>query len=133
VDLASDGVHEIASRSRGTPRIANRLLRRVRDFALVHSERADISAVRGALELYDVDERGLDRLDRAVMETLLTRFAGGPVGLGTLSMSVGEEPETVESVVEPFLVRAGLIARTPRGRIATAEAWRHFGMAQPSS
>ncbi|MGO3885774.1 MAG: Holliday junction branch migration DNA helicase RuvB [Mycetocola sp.] len=131
VDISADGVYEIASRSRGTPRIANRLLRRVRDYALVHSGVADVEAVKAALELYEVDPRGLDRLDRAVMETLLRRFSGGPVGLGTLSMSVGEEAETVESVVEPFLVRAGLIARTPRGRVATRDAWDHFDLVPP--
>ncbi|WP_127793578.1 Holliday junction branch migration DNA helicase RuvB [Agromyces sp. LHK192] len=120
---------EIAGRCRGTPRIANRLLRRVRDYVLVHGGRADVEAVRAALDLYDVDALGLDRLDRAVMQTLLTRFGGGPVGLNTLAVSVGEEAETIEAVVEPFLVRIGLVVRTPRGRVATPEAWRHFGLA----
>ncbi|MET0989239.1 MAG: Holliday junction branch migration DNA helicase RuvB [Glaciihabitans sp.] len=119
---------EIAGRCRGTPRIANRLLRRVRDYALVHNSDAGLSAVHAALELYDVDPLGLDRLDRAVMQILLTRFDGGPVGLNTLAVSVGEESETIESVVEPFLVRIGLITRTPRGRVATREAWTHFGL-----
>lgn len=119
---------EIARRSRGTPRIANRLLRRVRDFALVKGTDADAKAVGDALELYDVDELGLDRLDRAVMRVVLERFDGGPVGLGTLSVSVGEEAETIESVVEPFLVRTGLLARTPRGRVATPAAFQHFGV-----
>jgi Holliday junction DNA helicase RuvB len=119
---------EIAGRCRGTPRIANRLLRRVRDYVLVHGTDADVDAVRAALDLYDVDELGLDRLDRAVMEIILTRFEGGPVGLNTLAVSVGEEAETIESVVEPFLVRIGLITRTPRGRMATPRAWRHFGI-----
>jgi Holliday junction DNA helicase RuvB len=128
VHLTSEGSGEIASRSRGTPRIANRLLRRVRDFALVHGGRADLSAVHAALELYDVDPLGLDRLDRAVMQIILTRFGGGPVGLNTLAVSVGEEAETIEAVVEPFLVRIGLITRTPRGRVATTAAWRHFGL-----
>ena len=128
--LAIDGeaIAEIAGRCRGTPRIANRLLRRVRDYALVHGGRADVTAVRAALELYDVDPLGLDRLDRAVMMTILTRFGGGPVGLNTLAVSVGEEAETIEAVVEPFLVRIGLITRTPRGRVATPSAWRHFGL-----
>lgn len=128
--LPIDGtaIAEIAGRCRGTPRIANRLLRRVRDYALVHGGGADVGAVRAALELYDVDPLGLDRLDRAVMLTILTRFGGGPVGLNTLAVSVGEEAETIEAVVEPFLVRIGLITRTPRGRVATHEAWRHFGM-----
>ncbi|MFC4244566.1 Holliday junction branch migration DNA helicase RuvB [Gryllotalpicola reticulitermitis] len=132
LDIDRESLAEIAGRSRGTPRIANRLLRRVRDYALVHTGRADLGAVRAALELYDVDALGLDRLDRAVMQTILTRFDGGPVGLSTLAVSVGEEAETIESVVEPFLVRIGLISRTPRGRVATPDAWRHFGMA-PSS
>jgi Holliday junction DNA helicase RuvB len=118
---------EIAGRSRGTPRIANRLLRRVRDYSLVH-DAAGLVAVHAALELYDVDDLGLDRLDRAVMDIILTRFNGGPVGLNTLAVSVGEEAETIESVVEPFLVRIGLVTRTPRGRVATKAAWRHFGL-----
>ncbi len=127
LDIATDALHEIAGRSRGTPRIANRLLRRVRDYALVHGGAADTAAVRDALELYDVDEQGLDRLDRAVLDAIVERFDGGPVGLSTLAVSVGEEAETIEAVVEPFLVRSGLIARTPRGRVATAQAWRHLG------
>jgi Holliday junction DNA helicase RuvB len=126
-------VAEIAGRCRGTPRIANRLLRRVRDYALVHGSDADVATVRSALELYDVDPLGLDRLDRAVMQAILTRFDGGPVGLNTLAVSVGEEAETIESVVEPFLVRIGLISRTPRGRIATPAAWRHFGVVPGAS
>jgi Holliday junction DNA helicase RuvB len=128
LDISSSAIAEIAGRCRGTPRIANRLLRRVRDFALVHGTGADLDAVRGALDLYDVDPLGLDRLDRAVMDILLTRFDGGPVGLGTLAVSVGEEAETIESVVEPFLVRIGLLTRTPRGRVATPLAFRHFGI-----
>ncbi|MCM6760914.1 Holliday junction branch migration DNA helicase RuvB [Rathayibacter sp. ZW T2_19] len=128
LDIDTEAIAEIAGRCRGTPRIANRLLRRVRDFALVHGGRADIAAVRAALDLYDVDPLGLDRLDRAVMEIVLTRFDGGPVGLNTLAVSVGEESETVEAVVEPFLVRIGLLTRTPRGRVATPAAWRHFGL-----
>nr|WP_221625386.1 Holliday junction branch migration DNA helicase RuvB [Homoserinimonas aerilata] len=125
--IDSGSLAEIAGRSRGTPRIANRLLRRVRDYSLVH--RSDgLEAVNAALKLYDVDERGLDRLDRAVLMTVLQRFDGGPVGLGTLAASVGEEAETIESVVEPFLVRVGLITRTPRGRVATRSAWEHFGL-----
>jgi Holliday junction DNA helicase RuvB len=122
---------EIAGRCRGTPRIANRLLRRVRDYALVHGQEADIDAVRAALDLYDVDALGLDRLDRAVLHAILERFDGGPVGLNTLAVSVGEESETIESVVEPFLVRIGLLSRTPRGRVATPSAWRHFGISHP--
>jgi holliday junction DNA helicase RuvB len=127
LDMDRASLAEIAGRSRGTPRIANRLLRRVRDFALVHGG-SSLDAVHAALELYDVDEFGLDRLDRAVMQIVLTRFDGGPVGLNTLAVSVGEEPETIESVVEPFLVRIGLLTRTPRGRVATRAAWAHFGL-----
>ncbi len=126
-----DALAEIAGRSRGTPRIANRLLRRVRDYALVHPTSSGMEAVHSALDLYDVDQLGLDRLDRAVMQILLERFDGGPVGLNTLAVSVGEESETIESVVEPFLVRIGLITRTPRGRVATRQAWQHFGLSSP--
>jgi len=126
-----EALSEIAGRSRGTPRIANRLLRRVRDYALVHPSSSGLHAVHSALELYDVDALGLDRLDRAVMQILLERFDGGPVGLNTLAVSVGEESETIESVVEPFLVRIGLITRTPRGRVATRQAWKHFGLRSP--
>ena len=128
LDIDRAALAEIAGRCRGTPRIANRLLRRVRDYALVHGTGATLDAVHAALELYDVDELGLDRLDRAVMQTVLTRFDGGPVGLNTLAVSVGEESDTIESVVEPFLVRIGLLTRTPRGRVATREAWKHFGL-----
>jgi Holliday junction DNA helicase RuvB len=133
LSIDREAIAEIAGRCRGTPRIANRLLRRVRDYALVHGGDADLTAVHAALELYDVDEIGLDRLDRAVMNIVLTRFAGGPVGLNTLAVSVGEEPETIESVVEPFLVRIGFLTRTPRGRVATAAAWRHFGLSNPQA
>jgi len=131
--IEREAIAEIAGRCRGTPRIANRLLRRVRDYALVHGGDADLAAVHAALELYDVDEIGLDRLDREVMNIVLTRFGGGPVGLNTLAVSVGEEPETIESVVEPFLVRIGFLTRTPRGRVATAAAWRHFGLSNPQA
>ncbi len=128
VEIDVESLLEIASRSRGTPRIANRLLRRVRDYALVAGGGATLSAVQSALELYDVDALGLDRLDRAVMQIVLERFDGGPVGLNTLAVSVGEESETIEAVVEPFLVRIGLLTRTPRGRVATKAAWSHFGI-----
>lgn len=127
LDVGREALAEIAGRCRGTPRIANRLLRRVRDYTLVH-EVDGLHAVQAALELYDVDELGLDRLDRAVLSAILDRFDGGPVGLGTLAVSVGEEAETIESVVEPFLVRVGLLMRTPRGRVATKRAWRHLGV-----
>jgi len=131
LDIDRRSLAEIAGRSRGTPRIANRLLRRVRDYALVNGE-SGLDAVNAALTLYDVDELGLDRLDRAVMNIIFSRFDGGPVGLGTLAVSVGEEPETIESVVEPFLVRIGLLTRTPRGRVATRAAWKHFGLERDS-
>jgi holliday junction DNA helicase RuvB len=131
-DLREDGAHEIAKRSRGTPRIANRLLRRVRDYAEVRAQGVITREVAAAaLDLYEVDAEGLDRLDRAVLEALLRKFGGGPVGLSTLAVAVGEEPETVEVVAEPFLVRQGLLARTPRGRVATALAWKHFGLTPP--
>jgi Holliday junction DNA helicase RuvB len=120
---------EIASRSRGTPRIANRLLRRVRDFALVAGEdTVTVSISKAALALYEVDEMGLDRLDREILKVLTTRFEGKPVGLSTLAVAVGEEQDTIEAVVEPYLVRMGLIARTPRGRQATEAAYRHLGI-----
>ncbi|MBT2229705.1 Holliday junction branch migration DNA helicase RuvB [Nonomuraea sp. NEAU-A123] len=132
VRLPAEGAHEIARRSRGTPRIANRLLRRVRDFADVRADGViDRDIASAALNLYEVDAEGLDRLDRAVLGVLLRKFGGGPVGLSTLAVAVGEEPETVEVVAEPFLVRQGLLARTPRGRVATAAAWHHLGMTPP--
>jgi Holliday junction DNA helicase RuvB len=132
VQLKSDGAAEIAGRSRGTPRIANRLLRRVRDYAEVRGDGTINRAVAAAaLEVYEVDALGLDRLDRAVLETLVKRFGGGPVGLSTVAIAVGEEPETVEEVAEPFLFRAGFIVRTPRGRVATAAGWRHLGLVPP--
>ena len=132
VALRGDGAEEIARRSRGTPRIANRLLRRVRDYAEVRADGVVTrDLARAALELYEVDEEGLDRLDRAVLGALVIRFGGGPVGLSTLAVAVGEEAETVEVVAEPFLVRSGLMARTPRGRVATAAAWQHLGLIPP--
>ena len=132
VTLRSDGADEIAGRSRGTPRVANRLLRRVRDFAEVRANGVvDGDVARAALTVYEVDDIGLDRLDRAVLDALCRRFSGGPVGLGTLAVAVGEERETVEEVAEPFLVHAGLLARTPRGRVATPGAWHHLGLVVP--
>jgi Holliday junction DNA helicase RuvB len=134
VDLRDDGATEIAGRSRGTPRIANRLLRRVRDYAEVRADGVVTEDIaRAALAVYDVDDLGLDRLDRAVLDALVRRFGGGPVGVGTLAVAVGEEVETVEEVAEPFLVRAGLLARTPRGRLATPAAWQHLGLAAPAA
>ena len=130
VEATGPGADEIAGRSRGTPRIANRLLRRVRDFAEVRADGVvDESVARQALELYEVDQLGLDR---AVLDVLCRRFGGGPVGLGTRAVAVGEERETVEEVAEPFLVRSGLLVRTPRGRLATPVAWSHLGLTPPS-
>lgn len=132
VGIDPDAAVEIASRSRGTPRIANRLLRRVRDYAEVHADgHIDFSSAQAALVVFDVDEMGLDRLDRAVLDALINGHGGGPVGVSTLAVAVGEEPSTVEEVCEPYLVRAGMVARTGRGRIATAAAWRHLGLEPP--
>ncbi|MEO7422783.1 MAG: Holliday junction branch migration DNA helicase RuvB [Ornithinibacter sp.] len=132
VEADEPGIAEIAGRSRGTPRIANRLLRRVRDWAQVHGAgHVDRHAAREALALFDVDEAGLDRLDRAVLEALCRRFGGGPVGLSTLAVAVGEESDTVETVAEPYLVREGYLVRTPRGRAASPLAWRHLGLEPP--
>jgi Holliday junction DNA helicase RuvB len=126
-------IEQIASRSRGTPRIANRLLRRVRDYAQVKGSNVlSLDHANAALEMYEVDAAGLDRLDRSVLTALIERFAGGPVGLSTLAIAVGEETETVESVAEPFLVRNGFMARTPRGRVATALGWTHLGKIAPA-
>jgi Holliday junction DNA helicase RuvB len=132
VDISKDSITELGKRSRGTPRIANRLLRRVRDYAQVHGDGSiNLEITNSALKMYEVDEIGLDRLDKAILRVLIEQFNGGPVGLGTLAMAVGEERETVESVAEPFLVRSGFIARSPRGRTATAAAWRHLGKKAP--
>ncbi|MBV7363726.1 Holliday junction branch migration DNA helicase RuvB [Actinomycetaceae bacterium TAE3-ERU4] len=132
-DIATSATTELARRSRGTPRIANRLLRRVCDYAQVHGNGSvNLSSAREALTLFEVDPQGLDRLDRMVIEGICQRFAGGPVGVSTLAMSIGEEPETVETVAEPYLVREGFIIRTPRGRQATVKAWNHLGLTPPS-
>ena len=132
IKISNEATAEIAGRSRGTPRIANRLLRRVRDFALVNKVgQIDLKTTQAALEMYEVDLLGLDRLDRAVLEALVIRFNGGPVGLSTLAIAVGEEIETVESVAEPFLVRIGLMARTARGRVATPAGFSHLGHKPP--
>ncbi|PTR27770.1 Holliday junction DNA helicase subunit RuvB [Rhodococcus sp. OK519] len=132
IELGEDASAEIAGRSRGTPRIANRLLRRVRDYAEVRADGVVTKEVaQAALAVYDVDVLGLDRLDRAVLGALVRSFGGGPVGVSTLAVAVGEEPSTVEEVCEPFLVRAGMIARTPRGRVATAAAWAQLGLIPP--
>ncbi|OKL49969.1 Holliday junction branch migration DNA helicase RuvB [Boudabousia marimammalium] len=132
-DLEPAAALELARRSRGTPRIANRLLRRVSDYAQVHGNGViSLASAHAALELFEVDPYGLDRLDRMVLEGIIHRFNGGPVGLSTLAMSIGEEPETVETVSEPYLVREGFLSRTPRGRIATASAWKHLGLSMPA-
>lgn len=134
IEVLDDAGHEVASRSRGTPRIANRLLRRVRDYAQVRAGGVVTrDLARAALELFEVDESGLDRLDRAVLDALCRRFGGGPVGVSTLAVAVGEERETVEEVAEPFLVRSGLLARTPRGRVATRASWQHLGLTAPAA
>jgi Holliday junction DNA helicase RuvB len=133
LDIDKRAIAEIAGRSRGTPRIANRLLRRVRDYAQVRgSNKLTHEDAEKALLMYEVDEKGLDRLDRSVLLALIERFNGGPVGLSTLAIAVGEETETVESVAEPFLVRNGFMARTPRGRVATALGWEHVGRTPPA-
>lgn len=132
VEITPEAAMEIASRSRGTPRVANRLLRRVQDWAQVRGTGLlDLPAAQAALKVFEVDESGLDRLDRAVLEAICTRFGGGPVGLTTLAVSVGEEPETVATVAEPYLVREGFLVRTPRGRMATPQAWHHMGLTPP--
>lgn len=132
VRIDADGSGEVARRSRGTPRIANRLLKRVRDYAEVRADGVVTGPVaRAALELFEVDVRGLDKLDRWVLEVLCSNFAGGPVGLSTLAVAVGEETDTIEDVVEPFLIQQGFLARTPRGRVATDGAYRHLGKQRP--
>ncbi len=124
-----EGAQEIARRSRGTPRVANRLLRRVRDFAQVRHDGAVTGDVaRAGLELFEVDEEGLDKLDLAILTTIVRKFGGGPVGLSTLAAAVGEETDTVEDVYEPYLLQLGLLHRTPRGRVATERAYRHLGV-----
>jgi Holliday junction DNA helicase RuvB len=132
VEIDIGGTLEIARRSRGTPRIANRLLRRVRDFSEVRgSGTIDVTTAQDGLEVFGVDHRGLDKLDRAILTSLCRQFSGRAVGLSTLAISIGEQSETVEDVYEPFLIRQGLIARTPRGRVAMPSAFEHLGMAAP--
>ncbi|HQZ36251.1 MAG TPA: Holliday junction DNA helicase RuvB C-terminal domain-containing protein, partial [Ilumatobacteraceae bacterium] len=133
VRISQEGAWEIARRSRGTPRIANRLLRRVRDFAEVRGDGTiSESTARAGLKVFGVDERGLDKVDRAILNSICRQFAGGPVGLSTVAISVGEQPETVEDMYEPFLIQQGLLARTPRGRIAMPAAYEHMGLAVPT-
>jgi holliday junction DNA helicase RuvB len=134
VPLADEAATEIARRSRGTPRIANRLLRRVRDFAEVrHDGTITPDVATDGLELFEVDEQGLDRLDHSVLRALIEKFSGGPVGLSTLAAAVGEETDTVEDVVEPYLLQLGFLRRTPRGRVATERAHRHLGISAPGA
>ncbi len=133
VDIDRPGAAEIAGRSRGTPRIANRLLRRVRDFAEVRGDGSiDRATAADGLAVFGIDERGLDKVDRILLGNLCERFGGGPVGLSTLAISVGEPAETVDEVIEPFLIQQGLLKRTSRGRVATVAAWRHLGLAPPA-
>jgi Holliday junction DNA helicase RuvB len=133
VSIDEDGAWEIARRARGTPRIANRLLRRVRDFSEVRGDGTiDAATARAGLSVFGVDERGLDKVDRAVLVALCRQFGGGPVGLSTLAIAVGEQPETVEDMYEPFLIQQGLLARTPRGRVAMPTAYDHLGLARPT-
>jgi holliday junction DNA helicase RuvB len=132
ITIEADAASEIASRSRGTPRIANRLLRRVRDFAQVRASGAVTADVADeALRTFGVDRLGLDKVDRAVLQVICERFGGGPVGLSTLAIAVSEQTETIEDVYEPFLIREGFLARTPRGRVATAAAFTHLGLTPP--
>ncbi len=132
VSVSVEGAWEIARRSRGTPRIANRLLRRVRDYAQVRGDGTiDEQTARTGLAVFGVDERGLDKVDRAILTAICQQFRGGPVGLSTVAISVGEQTETVEDVYEPFLIQQGLLARTPRGRIAMPAAWAHIGLEMP--
>ncbi len=133
VDIDDEGADVIAHRSRGTPRIANRLLRRVRDFAMVRADgKVTADVAFSALTTFEVDDLGLDRVDRAILRAICEKFGGGPVGLSTLAIAVGEEPETVEDAYEPFLMQMGLLQRTPRGRIASARAYEHIGLVPPT-
>jgi holliday junction DNA helicase RuvB len=133
VDIDEGGAAAIARRSRGTPRVANRLLKRVRDFAEVrHAGSIDAAVATEALEMLEVDEEGLDRLDREILRTICAKFEGGPVGLSTLAIAVSEESDTIEDVYEPYLLQRGLVKRTPRGRVATARAFDHLGLERPA-
>jgi Holliday junction DNA helicase RuvB len=132
IEVDADGAEEIASRARGTPRVANRLLRRVRDFAEVKGRgRVDRELASDALEMLEVDRAGLDRHDRLLLDLMATKFAGGPVGLSTLSVAIGEEADTIEDVFEPYLLQQGLIKRTPRGRVLTERGYEHLGLSVP--
>ena len=132
VSLDADAARELASRARGTPRVANRLLRRVRDFAEVRADgRITLEVAHDALRLLEVDARGFDDLDRRLLRTIIDKYGGGPVGLGTLAASIGEEADALEDIYEPFLMQIGFLDRTPRGRVATARAYEYFGLDQP--
>ena len=133
VELAEDGALELARRSRGTPRIANRLLRRVRDYAEVKADgRVSVEVARAALAMLDVDAAGFDMMDRKLLLTVIEKFDGGPVGLDNLAAAVGEERDTIEDVLEPYLIQQGFLMRTPRGRMATRNAYLHFGLSAPA-
>jgi Holliday junction DNA helicase RuvB len=134
IDITDDGADLIALRGRGTPRIANRLLARVRDYAVARADgKADGTTAAAALEVFEVDALGLDKVDREILEAIVVKFGGGPVGLSTLAIVVGEEPETVEDAYEPFLLQSGLLKRTPRGRVATPSAYHHLGLDPPAT
>ena len=132
MQLRPDGAEEIAGRSRGTPRIANRLLRRVRDFAQVKAAGTITEQVAAdALTLLEVDEHGFDEVDRKLLRTIIDKFGGGPVGLNTIAAAISEEPDAIEDIYEPFLMQIGFLDRTPRGRVATARAYQYFGLTAP--
>jgi Holliday junction DNA helicase RuvB len=134
VEIDAQGAQTIAGRSRGTPRVANRLLKRVRDFAQVKGGGAiDAAVATAALEMLEVDAGGLDRSDRALLDTVATKFGGGPVGLSTLAIAIGEEPDTIEDIFEPYLLQQGLLKRTPRGRVLTERAFEHLGIPAPET
>jgi Holliday junction DNA helicase RuvB len=129
ISITDEGALELAKRSRGTPRVANRLLRRVRDYAEVKAKgKVDLQVAQDALLMLDVDELGLDEMDKKIMEVVINKFKGGPVGINTLAVAVGEEGETIEEIYEPFLIQEGLLNRTPRGRTATDLAYKHLGI-----
>jgi len=133
IEISPDGALEVARRSRGTPRIANRLLRRVRDYAEVKADgRIDTSVADAALKMLEVDSAGLDVMDRKLLHALLEKFSGGPVGLENLAAAIGEAADTIEDVLEPYLIQQGFLARTQRGRVAAPLAYRHFGLATPT-
>jgi Holliday junction DNA helicase RuvB len=132
VEIDAEGARTIAERSRGTPRVANRLLKRVRDFAQVKGGGAiDAGVAAAALEMLEVDAGGLDRSDRALLDTVASKFGGGPVGLSTLAIAIGEEPDTIEDIFEPYLLQQGLLKRTPRGRVLTERGFEHLGIDAP--